>query len=172
MLPAEQILLASGGYDGTVWLWDPATSRPAGPPLEDDLMRVQGVWALAAVPLPGGRTLLASGYRGDSTVRLWDLAIVKRGRHRTVSRRSRAHLLRVMASNGLPYWALDRVLTSQITSTWRSAATMSISPSAHRQLRSRIRNRAHWRSCRRLELLTWGYTVGSRRQPSKSHRKL
>src|SRR6266566_3742149 len=45
-----------------------------------------------------------------------------------------------MASNGLPYRALDRVLTSQITSTWRSAATMSISPSVHRQLRSRIRN--------------------------------
>src|SRR6266566_8678429 len=50
-----------------------------------------------------------------------------------------------MASNGLPYWALDRVLTSQITSTWRSAATMSISPSVHRQLRSRIRNPARSR---------------------------
>jgi hypothetical protein len=66
--------------------------------------------------------------------------------HRTASRRSRARLLRVMASNGLLYSALDRVLTSQITSTWRSAATMSISPSLHRQLRWRIRNPGPFRA--------------------------
>jgi hypothetical protein len=31
--------------------------------------------------------------------------------HRTASRRSLARLLQVMASSGLLYWALDRVLT-------------------------------------------------------------
>jgi WD40 repeat protein len=27
---ADRDLLASGGDDGTVWLWDPATGEPAG----------------------------------------------------------------------------------------------------------------------------------------------
>ena len=44
-----------------------------------------------------------------------------------------------MASSGVPYPVPDLVFTSQATSTRRSTATMSISPSAHRQLRSSIR---------------------------------
>jgi WD40 repeat protein len=63
-------LLASGGDDGTVRLWDPATGQPAGPPLEGHTGSVR---ALAAVPLRDGRTVLASG-GDDPTVRLWDLA--------------------------------------------------------------------------------------------------
>ena len=69
-LPGGQALLASGGEDGTVRLWDPATGQAAGPPLKGHAGRV---WALAAVPLPGGRALLASGGE-DGTVRLWDPA--------------------------------------------------------------------------------------------------
>jgi hypothetical protein len=60
-------LLASGGGDGAVRLWDPATGPPAGPSLKGG--RIGGVWALAAVPLPGGQVLLASGGH-DGTVRL------------------------------------------------------------------------------------------------------
>ena len=61
---------------------------------------------------------------------------------RTASRRNRSRLLRLIASSGLPCLDPDLVLTSQTTSARRSAATMSISPSAHRQLRSSIRRPA------------------------------
>jgi WD40 repeat protein len=61
-------LLASGGGEGTVRLWDPMTGLPLGPPLTG---HVGAVNALAAVPLPDGRTLLASG-GSDGTVRLWN----------------------------------------------------------------------------------------------------
>src|ERR1039457_5746013 len=66
---------------------------------------------------------------------------------RMASRRSLERLVLVMASRGVPYLSSDRVFTSHTTSTRRSAATMSISPSAHRQLRSRIRNPARSRYC-------------------------
>ena len=69
-VPGGRTLLASGGADGTVRLWDPATSQPAGPPLEAPRGSAE---ALTAVPVPGGRTLLASG-GADGTVRLWDPA--------------------------------------------------------------------------------------------------
>ena len=61
-------LLASGGGDGTVRLWDPATGRPVGTPLHASARN--GVSAVAFSP---GGTLLASG-GGDGTVRLWDPA--------------------------------------------------------------------------------------------------
>ena len=51
----------------------------------------------------------------------------------------RRRFARLIASSGLPYLGPELVLTSQITSALRSAATMSISPSAHRQFRSSIR---------------------------------
>ena len=51
-------------------LWDPATGTPVGDPLTGHTARVG---AVAAVPLPDGRTLLATG-SSDGTVRLWDPA--------------------------------------------------------------------------------------------------
>jgi uncharacterized protein YjbI with pentapeptide repeats/3',5'-cyclic AMP phosphodiesterase CpdA len=63
-------LLASGGADGTVRLWDPATGQPAGAPLTGHRGSVLSV---CAVPGAGGRGLLASG-GADGTVRLWDPA--------------------------------------------------------------------------------------------------
>lgn len=61
-------LLASGGSDGLVRLWDPDTGAPQGDPLagHDDW-----VTAAAAVPLPDQEILLATGAR-DGTIRLWD----------------------------------------------------------------------------------------------------
>src|SRR6266704_444191 len=64
---------------------------------------------------------------------------------RTASRRSRLRFFRLMASIGVPYLTPERVFTSQTTRALRSAATMSISPSAHRQFRSSIRRPARCR---------------------------
>src|ERR1051326_9085871 len=59
---------------------------------------------------------------------------------RIANRRSRFSFVRLMDSSGAPNRSSVRVLTSQTTSTRRSTATMSISPSAHRQFRSITRN--------------------------------
>ena len=60
-------MLASGGGDSTVRLWDPERGQ--------ELRTLTGhtgvVWALAWGQL-GDRPVLASGGGGDSTVRLWD----------------------------------------------------------------------------------------------------
>jgi WD40 repeat protein len=50
-------------------LWDPTTGSPVGDPLTGHIGTVK---AMAAVPLPDGRVLLATG-SSDETVRLWDL---------------------------------------------------------------------------------------------------
>ncbi|HEU4426509.1 MAG TPA: WD40 repeat domain-containing protein [Pilimelia sp.] len=93
--PEERTWLASAGGDGTVRLWDPATGSPVGDPLKvapaQAYSRQQGpvdvtvdaaasltghtgsVSAVAAVPGPDGRTLLASAGT-DGAVRLWDPA--------------------------------------------------------------------------------------------------
>jgi WD40 repeat protein len=64
-------LLASGGNDGTVPVWDPATGAPVGDPLPHP-GRVPRVFAVAFGADAGGRPLLASGC-DDGTVRPWDL---------------------------------------------------------------------------------------------------
>ncbi len=68
--PGGRTLLATGSWDGTVRLWDPATGTPVGEPLTGHTDRVV---AVCAVPVPGGRTLLATA-GWDATVRLWDPA--------------------------------------------------------------------------------------------------
>ena len=62
-------LLASGGRDGSVRVWDVATGAPVGDRLA---VRDMGwVWSLTGITTAGGRTLLASSAR-DGRVRLWN----------------------------------------------------------------------------------------------------
>ena len=61
-------LLASGGINGTVRLWNPATGRPAGAPLHASAQH--GVYGLAFSP--DGKLLASGG--ADGTVRLWNPA--------------------------------------------------------------------------------------------------
>ena len=61
-------LLASGGGDGTVRLWNPHTGRPVGAPMHASAR--YGVYAVAFSP--DGRLLASGG--GDGTVRLWNPA--------------------------------------------------------------------------------------------------
>lgn len=60
-------LLASGGSDGLIRFWDPATATPAVDALDG---HGAAVTAAAVVPLPDQRILLATGDR-DGVVRLW-----------------------------------------------------------------------------------------------------
>ena len=57
-------LLASGGDDGTVRLWDPDTGEPVGGPLTG---HSDGVSAVAF--RPDGKALASGGW--DDSVRLW-----------------------------------------------------------------------------------------------------
>jgi WD40 repeat protein len=68
--PEGSLLLASGGEDGTVRLWDPATGTQVGEPLAAHSGKVLSV---AFGAQPDGRLLLASG-GADGIVRLWDPA--------------------------------------------------------------------------------------------------
>jgi WD40 repeat protein len=64
---AGRDLLASGGGDGTVWLWDPATGEPAG--VLDGHSRIHSVCSVTVA----GRDLLATAH-DDGTVQVWDPA--------------------------------------------------------------------------------------------------
>ena len=59
-------LLASGGHDQTVRLWDPATGQPA------DVLEGHHVEVYTVAFSPDGRLLASAG--ADGTVRLWDPA--------------------------------------------------------------------------------------------------
>jgi WD40 repeat protein len=63
-----RVLLATGGDDGTIRLWDPSTGRPVGDPLEG---AGSPRFRLAAFHSGDGRTLLAIG-GNDGRLRLWD----------------------------------------------------------------------------------------------------
>lgn len=80
----RRLLLASGGADGVVRLWDPVSGKEDGlamtgetdwlrfyNPGDRETVRWVDVYAVAEVPLGDERTLLASGHV-DGTVRLWD----------------------------------------------------------------------------------------------------
>ena len=58
-------MLASGGFDGTIRLWDRRTLKPVGQPLRGHSRPVYGV-AFSR----DGRTLASGG--DDGTVRLWE----------------------------------------------------------------------------------------------------
>lgn len=65
-----RVLLATGGDDDTIRLWDPSTGRPVGTPLEG---AGAPIFKLAAFHSGDGRTLLAIG-GNDGRLRLWDPA--------------------------------------------------------------------------------------------------
>ncbi|MFD3473020.1 AAA family ATPase [Streptomyces sp. NPDC058682] len=62
--------LATGGEDGTVRIWDPATGTQQGEPLTG---HTGGVYAVAVFTAPDGTPRLATGGE-DGTVRIWDPA--------------------------------------------------------------------------------------------------
>ncbi len=66
-----RLLLASGGWDATVRLWDPVTGAQVGQPLTGHTGPIR---AVAAVMLLDGLPLLATA-SSDATVRLWDPVI-------------------------------------------------------------------------------------------------
>jgi WD40 repeat protein len=69
-LPGKQTVVASAGKDDAVRLWDPATGKAVGEPLEHHLAWVK---ALARFEDREGRDLLASG-GDDETILIWDIS--------------------------------------------------------------------------------------------------
>jgi WD40 repeat protein len=69
-------LLASGGWDGTLRVWDAATGKVLATVKADELTDESAVYCLALAP--DGRTLATGG--ADYKVRLWDMAaLIKAG---------------------------------------------------------------------------------------------
>jgi WD40 repeat protein len=67
-LPDGRVLLATGGDDGALRLWDPSTGRPVGDPLVGAAAAVLGLTILDSGE---GRTLVVSA-GSDGFLRLWD----------------------------------------------------------------------------------------------------
>ncbi len=71
-------LLATGGSDGLVRLWEPATGEMVGEPLRGHTHRIHSLAVLTAQAQPGqdglaaDRLALLASYAWDGTVRLWD----------------------------------------------------------------------------------------------------
>ncbi len=64
-------VLASGGMDATIRLWDVATGQPIGEPLRGHIRNVEfGRFDLAFSP--DGSMLASGGW--DGTIRLWDVS--------------------------------------------------------------------------------------------------
>jgi serine/threonine protein kinase/WD40 repeat protein len=68
---ADGLQLAAGGYDGTIWLFDPATCKESAPPLPapPGLKRGQRVRSLAFSPVGA---VLAAAWKDDPVVRIWN----------------------------------------------------------------------------------------------------
>ena len=62
-------ILATGGFDGVVRLWDVATRKQVGDPLASHAIPV-----MSAAFSPDGRILAVGG--GDGKVRLWDVGFL------------------------------------------------------------------------------------------------
>jgi WD40 repeat protein len=73
-LSPDSTLLATAGDDGTVQLWNPATDRRVGTPLQTGSGPAGGVFGVA---FSSGGTLLVTA-DGDGIVRLWNPATDRR----------------------------------------------------------------------------------------------
>ncbi|WP_232248672.1 WD40 repeat domain-containing protein [Streptacidiphilus rugosus] len=74
---SDRALLATGDRRGVIVLWDPATGTPVGESLPPDAPG-SPLTAMAAVPLPGPlpgrRTVLATGSKAGRSLRVWEPA--------------------------------------------------------------------------------------------------
>jgi WD40 repeat protein len=70
VLPDRRVVAVTGGYDGTVRVWDLSSGSPIGAPLTG---HTDGVGAVAALVLPDGLLIAVTGSY-DRTVRVWDLS--------------------------------------------------------------------------------------------------